>query len=53
MNTILKLLADIKSEKGAIAALVVGVLLVLAVAAGLYFEVDLVAIAKNMGLLGG
>jgi len=52
MNTILKLLADIKTEKGAIIAAVVGVLLVLAVAAGRYFEIDLVEIAKSMGLLG-
>ena len=52
MNTILKLLADIKTEKGAIIAAVVGVLLVLAVAAGRYFDMDLVEIAKSMGLFG-
>lgn len=52
MNTIRQLLADIKVEKGAIIAAVVGVLLVLAVAAGRYFDVDLVEIAKSMGLLG-
>lgn len=52
MNVILRVLGDIKTEKGALVAITVGVALVLAVAAGLYFGVDLVEIAKNMGLLG-
>ena len=51
MNTISRVLAEIKTEKGTMLAVVVGVLLVLVVALGLYFNVDLLAIAKSMGLL--